>query len=1008
MHRFFARAVALAVLLTPPAAFAQTPSFVGWPAAWTNAWSSGQAQTTNAQFPNGLAVSNLSGPATAVLVSGTNGFSVSQNLGQNGGGNYVFLIFTPGTNSTVTEAVTNTVSITLSNAPNSTSATTNFNIVVLPPVANNPVFLGFTNTWPAAAGSNSLVLGPRFVSTNPASSPVVYPVPDITNATAVYALFLSNSLGETAANNSVTMPNTNTTYLGTSTGFGLMPGTWTGTSPNYTNVSGLTLIPANPWSGASNPIVQASVYLTNNSMWVGLPVTPGTNSGFVTNYIQLLAYNGNNATTANWTTNNLSIVVAPPLPTPPALQVRFYNSSTNAASNVFIFPTSTDALGAFGNGFWWTNTSGSNNLTNFVATNGGYATVRLSDIGVSGTNTQGQPYYAIYTTNFPNAAWYLSYGGGPLTNGTTSPTPQTNGTWYGSEWESFEVTLAGNPADKCDLTYINQFSIPMTVRALTNDLTSSLANSYPSNSLAFYQICGFTNWTSTNGVAAILTNVASQLAVNFPNAAITNPAGKVVMYAGPSAAGMGSLKGPFGTVAYPLFSTYFAAVQANIARTNKIKDSIGLAGATNAGLGNNPVFLFYYDFDLVVTASNTLLLTNGTINVGNQPGSTGTNLSPTNYTGLWMEIGADAGPSDSWASSAVYLAPTPANYVTGPATNQSMQLYSGSASNGLAGTPVFRSSTNLWLQIATNTGTVRGTNPSVLPNPTATQLYTSQFGTAVMGRILGDMAAGFALGFINSSVINPSYVTNSTNAAYGDSPSGSWWGGNVYPQANTNNSLVYSGVNTNLSTWGNTVYSATKVVYAHPIYDRMQYYGGGNPTNSLQIQPASATNNQVSGPGGSVLLPIWVVEVEFFNGLSSVGGTPPASVLTYSNWLTNYPSLTGTNTNTAADPDGDAFNNAVEYAFDGNPTVGSPSMLVSTGSGSNAVFNFIGLQGASTNYTVQGTTNLSTGPWTNSGVTVSNAANQGGLILSNFYERKEFVVPFSASNSFYRVTFTNQ
>jgi hypothetical protein len=127
--------------------------------------------------------------------------------------------------------------------------------------------------------------------------------------------------------------------------------------------------------------------------------------------------------------------------------------------------------------------------------------------------------------------------------------------------------------------------------------------------------------------------------------------------------------------------------------------------------------------------------------------------------------------------------------------------------------------------------------------------------------------------------------------------------------------------------------------------------------------------------------------------------------LSYSTWVTLWPGLT--NTLRTADPDGDSFNNGVEYAFDGNPTVGSPAMLTATGAGSNAVFQFTGLQGAATNYTVQSTTNLSTGPWTNPGVTVTNAADQSGLLLSNSYQRREFIVPAAGSNSFYRVIFTN-
>ncbi len=995
------------------------PVFIDWPSSITNAWQSTQVTYTNATYPYGLAVSNVAGGAPVTIISGTNGFAVVANAGQQetNGTNYILLYFTPGTNSAITAPYTNTIQVALTNVTGPQpwgGATTNIDIIITPPPANYPVFTtNFVTSWPVVSGSNSVTVGPHFDATNPANSPVLYPVPDITNVTAIYATFLSNSLGETGCSNSITMPGTNRTYLGTSTGFGLMPGSWSGTTPNYTNVTGLTLHPANPWAGLTNPIIQSAIYLTNNQAWIGLPFVPGTSTNSVTNYVQLLAYNGNNTTTANWTTNNIEIVVAPPLPAPPALEVRFYNSSTNAANDVYILPASTDAVGAFGNGFWWSNAmSGSNNWTNWIATSN-YATVRLSDIGVSGTNAQGRPYYSIFTTNFPNAAWFLSYGGGHLTNGAPAPSPKTGGTWFGSEWAPFEVTLDGNPADKCDMTYINQFAIPMTVRALTNDYISSAAGIYPTNSLAYYQICGFTNWTSPATVAVILSNLSTQLSVNFPAAAITNSGGKTVMYAGPSAAGMGSLIAPAippytngQPNSFATFQTYFDAVRANTARTNKIKDSIGLSAATNAGLGNNPVFMFAYDFDLVVTTNNSLLLTNGTITVSNQPGSTGTNLSKTNYTGLWMQIGGDAGTTDNWASSAVYLAPTPANYITNSGSNAAVQLYSDNASNSLAGTPVFSCSTNEWLELATNTGSVCGTNRTVITDPTTIQLFQSQFGTAVMGRITGDLAAGFALGFINSTNINPNY---GTNVAFGDSPSGSWWGGNEYPAGN-NNPYSYSDVNTNYSVWGNTIHTATRVTYGHPIYDRMQYYGGGNATNPLQIQPASATNNQVSGPGGAVLLPVWVVEVEFFNGLASVGNPPSPGFLTYSNWLTNYPSLTGTNTNANADPDGDGFINGNEYAFGGNPTVGTPALLSAASSPSNAVIGFIALSNAASNYTVLSTTNLATSnSWSNYAATVTNAAPPFTIPLPDYYLGRAFTVPITpGTNMFFKVVFTNQ
>jgi hypothetical protein len=845
--------------------------------------------------------------------------------------------------------------------------------------------------------------------------------------------------------------------------------------------------------------------------------TPGNFTNNVTNVIQISITNAPSSTGA---VTNLTVVVAPPPPGPPYLQVRFYNSSTNPANQVYILPASTTLSSpSFGIGFWWTNSSSvSNNWINWIATSNQW-TVRLSDIGVSGTNAQGQPYYAIYTTNFPNAAWYLSYGGGGIssTNNARPAAGATNTPWFGYEWSPFELTLSGNAADKCDTTYINEFSIPMVVRALTNTASNAQAGIFPSNSLAFYQIGGWTNWTNPSAVAATLSNIVQQLTNTFPNAVITNSSGVPVMVSGPSSAQIGTLIAPLvsnppfisdAQNAFPTLGAYFNAVKsAQTNRTTRIKDFIGLSGVTNTTIGtnngNNPVFFFYYDFALTVTTNNALRLT-GSLSVSNQPGSTAT--FTTNATNLVLEIGADAGPNDNWASSAVYLAPTPGNYVVpfpskdlsngsdaGLVTN--LTAYTPYASNGLAGANVSITGSNLIsaaqvafsganntlvpspLIVATNAtnisavvplgavngpivvtttnGSGKSTNNFLVTGATNTNGYTnavpggsnapvitgfsptngaaaapvitfsgpwfavangtgtgptntldtnqttayfnSAFGTSVMGRIMGDLAAGFALGFINSSAINPYYSTNSTNAAFGDSPSGAWWGGNQYP-ASGSNSASYSQVNSSpqLSQWGNLIHQSTAVTYNHPIYDRMQYFAG---TNFLQIQPSSATNNNP---------PVWVVELEFFNGMSSVGSGPPPSVLTYSNWLTNYPSLSGTNTNRAADPDGDSFNNATEYAFNGNPTVGSPSMLLSTGSGTNAVFKFVGLQGATTNYTVQNTTNLATGPWINSSVTVSNSTNTNGILLPASYQRREFVVPNGGTNSFYRVTFTNQ
>jgi autotransporter-associated beta strand protein len=136
------------------------------------------------------------------------------------------------------------------------------------------------------------------------------------------------------------------------------------------------------------------------------------------------------------------------------------------------------------------------------------------------------------------------------------------------------------------------------------------------------------------------------------------------------------------------------------------------------------------------------------------------------------------------------------------------------------------------------------------------------------------------------------------------------------------------------------------------------------------------------------------------NSVLSVGSVPPPPTNPFANWLTNYPSLTGTNALPGADPDADGFDNQEEFAFGGDPTKGSPALLQATKVGTNANISFIADTNALT-YQVESRTNLATPSWTNVAVTISNAPDQSGVLLTN-YVRRQFTVPASG-RSFYRV-----
>jgi hypothetical protein len=103
-----------------------------------------------------------------------------------------------------------------------------------------------------------------------------------------------------------------------------------------------------------------------------------------------------------------------------------------------------------------------------------------------------------------------------------------------------------------------------------------------------------------------------------------------------------------------------------------------------------------------------------------------------------------------------------------------------------------------------------------------------------------------------------------------------------------------------------------------------------------------------------------------------------------------------------ADPDGDTFNNAQEYAFGTNPTQGNGSLLDTQTVGGD--LTVIWLQRGDVTYTPQSTANLATTPFADDfSVTVVNGPTEPAPPAG--YIRRQFTVPASGQK-FYRVTGT--
>ena len=179
--------------------------------------------------------------------------------------------------------------------------------------------------------------------------------------------------------------------------------------------------------------------------------------------------------------------------------------------------------------------------------------------------------------------------------------------------------------------------------------------------------------------------------------------------------------------------------------------------------------------------------------------------------------------------------------------------------------------------------------------------------------------------------------------------------------------------------------------------DNWTLVSGGGKAYDGSFQVAGFTNS-----GGTWSLETNGVTYQFAqsNSVLTVLSTNPNP---YNSWVSYWQGVDPTFTETAgtADPDGDTLDNNLEYAFDGNPTVGTPALLRVTKDGANAVVSWVERNDGAV-YQVQGTTNLSVGPWTNTtGIVITNSADQN-VLLPGSYTRKEFSLP-AAGQEFYRV-----
>lgn len=474
---------------------------------------------------------------------------------------------------------------------------------------NPPYFTtAFSNTGSVTSSANQLTYAPHLTFTTNGVQPTGHA--EVTNGTSMFFAFLSNSLGDTNLPSSVgfSMP----AHVGTKTNMSTIPGI---VSPDPTDT--------NVWYANGG----TSSNLSPFPVWMGINLTPGTNTNPVTNYVRVLAFNGNNNSNTNWATTNLVLVSKPAVPFTAFLGITFTNYGYTNDPNLTNVWLSLETNASISNTIGYI----SNSTTNVTWSVGN---VMSDPVALSTVNSNG----GLAFTSGSSVIGYISYGTklGSLSN---VPSPvNTNDASHQTPWVQFELTRGGTAAgllvgDVGDLTFINEFSAPLYIK------------SYDTNGHQL-QYSGF----FSNSTATIFQSLAALTRTN-PAAVITNASGQFVRVIAPVS--FSNFVGP-----YDNFHTYIT----NLAASSTVAHLQNYSAFPVQGNGNTNI-LFRFNMTNHFKSDGTLEIL-GTVTASNTvppytPANTFSNLKilyATNATSTVTDIGgALYGANFASASNTIFF-----------------------------------------------------------------------------------------------------------------------------------------------------------------------------------------------------------------------------------------------------------------------------------------------------------------------------------------------------------------